>query len=252
MSKTFTTVANLFIAAVIVSTWMITLTVSLNYPLYFNASSSSIYPSSFMTFPFGTDILTYCKAIVLIALMTHLFTGLFITAHDAMHGVIVPNYRLVNKFIGQLCLALYASFSFRKLIKEHKKHHAKPGTFEDPDFHRPQRENFFLWYIDFVLHYVSFTQILCMVAIFNVLKYGFNIEELNLILFWVLPSILSTFQLFYFGTYLPHRDHNPPCEHNARNLKFNYFFSLISCYHFGGMHLVHHESPHLPWWKLYT
>jgi beta-carotene/zeaxanthin 4-ketolase len=44
---------------------------------------------------------------LLILAHTHLFTGLFITAHDAMHGTVSSNKKL-NEGIGWLASALFA------------------------------------------------------------------------------------------------------------------------------------------------
>lgn len=48
---------------------------------------------------------------------TFLYTGLFITAHDAMHGVVFPNHPRINHFIGKVAVLLYALFSYNKLLK---------------------------------------------------------------------------------------------------------------------------------------
>jgi beta-carotene/zeaxanthin 4-ketolase len=58
-------------------------------------------------------------------------------------------------------------------------------------------------------------------------------------------------QLFYFGTFLTHRE---PTEgytnpHRTTSNHFSHFWSFITCYHFG-YHKEHHEYPQLPWWKL--
>ncbi|MDQ1141520.1 fatty acid desaturase [Pedobacter agri] len=37
----------------------------------------------------------------------HLYTGLFITAHDAMHGTISSN-KTINNFFGYLAVFIYA------------------------------------------------------------------------------------------------------------------------------------------------
>jgi beta-carotene ketolase (CrtW type) len=73
----------------------------------------------------------------------------------------------------------------------------------------------------------------------------------NLILFWIIPPLLSTFQLFYFGTYLPHRELSEPYTdaHRTRSNDYNVFWSFLSCYHFG-YHWEHHEYTHIPWWRL--
>ena len=46
-----------------------------------------------------------------------LYTGLFITAHDAMHGLVSPENRLINDVYGKLSLVLFALFSFNKTLK---------------------------------------------------------------------------------------------------------------------------------------
>ena len=71
------------------------------------------------------------------------------------------------------------------------------------------------------------------------------------LLFWALPAIASSVQLFYFGTYLPHRVEEQPFtdRHNARSLDFNWLVSLLTCFHFG-YHHEHHDKPWVPWWKL--
>lgn len=71
-------------------------------------------------------------------------------------------------------------------------------------------------------------------------------------MFWVVPVFLGTLQLFFFGTYLPHRKpHNENMEpHKARTQRKNHLGAMISCYFFG-YHFEHHDTPHQPWWKLY-
>jgi len=175
-------------------------------------------------------------------------TGLFITAHDAMHGGVAP-YRLVNNIIGFTASLLYAGMWYPMLLRNHKLHHKHPGTEKDPDY-SPNSQNFWYWWFLFMKKYLTIYQIVFMAAAFNVLKIWFT--DMQLLLFWVLPSVLSTFQLFYFGTYRPHRQ--PHTEqmlpYNARSQAPNHFWAFISCYFFG-YHYEHHEFPRTPWWKLY-
>ena len=50
---------------------------------------------------------------------TFLYTGLFITAHDAMHGTVCQARPRVNNTIGTIAVRLYALFSYRKLLEKH-------------------------------------------------------------------------------------------------------------------------------------
>ena len=127
---------------------------------------------------------------LMILVQMHLYTGLFITAHDAMHGTVSPSAR-INFFVGQLCSGLYAAFSFRKLSSKHHQHHRYVHSERDPDYHHG---NFLAWYVKFIRQYISIGQILILALVFNVLKVWF--AERNLLLFWVLPPLLSTLQLF--------------------------------------------------------
>ncbi|MET4083510.1 beta-carotene ketolase (CrtW type) [Pedobacter sp. UYP30] len=180
---------------------------------------------------------------IMIFVQMHLFTGLFITAHDAMHGTISSNKKL-NNFFGSLAVFLYAGFFYRNLYKKHHLHHSDVHTALDPDY---SQNGFFKWYFHFMMNYVTVIQLVIMAVAFNVLKIWF--DQSNLLLFWVLPSLLSTLQLFYFGTYLPHKGEHDN-EYYASTLRKNHFVAFITCYFFG-YHLEHHQQPYLPWWQLY-
>ena len=186
-----------------------------------------------------------------ILLQTFFYTGLFITAHDAMHGSVSPQHKRLNNSIGAVAVALYAIFSFKRLLAEHRKHHAHPGSDDDPDYHDGQHPGFWRWYFHFIKTYVTWWQIAGMAIAFNVLERGLGIPTLNLLLFWVAPSLFSTLQLFYFGTFLPHRETISGYDnrHRARSNDFSRLWSFLTCYHFG-YHWEHHEYPHLPWWRL--
>ncbi len=183
-----------------------------------------------------------------VLIQTYFYTGLFITGHDAMHGQVAKN-RQVNNFFGHLATTFFAFLSFRVLSKKHYQHHQFPGTAQDPDF-SPNSNNFFVWWFIFMKNYTTWWQILFMAITFNILLIWFT--EFQLLSFWVVPAILSTFQLFYFGTYRPHRrPFNPNMQpHNSRTLRRNHFWAMLSCYFFG-YHWEHHESPTTPWWQLY-
>ncbi len=214
----------LWIALTVLGGWLVSLTFLLHYPLDFR------------------DPLVYLFVLV----QMHLYTGVFITAHDAIHGVVAPRNKRLNYWIGFISASLFAFNNYQRLSAKHHLHHRHAATSDDPDFH-DGHPNFFLWFIAFAKEYVSILQILLMAVTYNILKLWFPWE--NLVIFWMAPAVLSTFQLFYFGTYLPHRGehHNPPL--NARSQSLNHVKAFLSCYFFG-YHLEHHAYPYLPWWQL--
>ncbi len=177
-----------------------------------------------------------------------LFTGLFITAHDAMHGTVSKN-KFINNTLGVMAALCYAGLWYSKLRQKHSLHHLYPATAQDPDYTTGD-QNFFIWWYRFMRQYITVWQILIMAILFNIGLIWFKEQEL--IVLWIIPSVLSTFQLFYFGTYIPHR--LPHTEammpHLSRSQNRNHFFALLSCYFFG-YHYEHHASPQTPWWQLY-
>lgn len=182
---------------------------------------------------------------------TFWFTGLFITAHDSMHGTVSPSYPSINKAFGWLSVGLYALFSYEKLSRWHGLHHKHSGTDTDPDYHDGVHSGALAWYVHFLRNYVHWTQIVGMAIIFNVMIHVFHLDTVNVLLFWVAPSLLSTVQLFIFGTYLPHRETTHPFQdnHHARSSDFSLLLSFLTCYHFG-YHWEHHKFPWVPWWRL--
>ncbi|PIQ47699.1 MAG: fatty acid desaturase [Cytophagales bacterium CG12_big_fil_rev_8_21_14_0_65_40_12] len=182
---------------------------------------------------------------VLILVQMHLYTGLFITAHDAMHGTVSKN-KQTNKMIGTVSALLFSYNFYARLFPKHHEHHRFVATDKDPDYHKG---SFFPWYFSFLRQYISWQQVLLMAITYNVLKLFLPIE--NLVLIWMLPAVLSTFQLFYFGTYTPHKGHHEPLnQHASRSQSKNHLWAFLSCYFFG-YHYEHHAAPATPWWQLY-
>lgn len=219
-----------FVALTIIGLWAVSLGVLL--------------PSDVATMP----IVLRVAAIVV---QTFLYTGLFITAHDAMHGAISPSNIKLNNAIGSFAVGAYALFSYKKMIKTHWMHHQHPASEQDPDFHDGRHKNFLAWYFYFMTRYWSWTRLVGLIAVFHIAHRLLHVEEINLILFWMIPSIASSAQLFFFGTYLPHREPKGGYQNESRaqSSHWSEFWSFMSCYHFG-YHQEHHEQPHLPWWKL--
>ncbi len=185
---------------------------------------------------------------LLMAAACWLNVGLFIIAHDAMHGSLAPHRPEINRAFGRVALALYAGFWFDRLRASHFEHHRRPGTAEDPDFSAHQR--LLPWYAGFLRRYFGWPQVVILAAV-TALLLLVGTPMANILLMWAVPAMLSSLQLFYFGTYLPHRPHSSGFadEHRARSNGFAWLASLLSCYHFG-YHHEHHLAPHVPWWKL--
>ncbi|MHC1707361.1 MAG: fatty acid desaturase [Bacteroidales bacterium] len=183
-----------------------------------------------------------------VALQSYLFTGLFITGHDAMHGT-VSSKKTINKIFGWVTVFLFAGMSYARLIKNHKSHHITPAAEGDPDFNM-KSQNFWLWWFSFMWHYITIWQLVIMALLFNILKIWF--DSLSLVVYWIVPAFIGTLQLFYFGTYLPHRlpHESAMMPHKARTQRKNHLWAMLSCYFFG-YHYEHHEYPKTPWWQLY-
>ncbi|OKH53271.1 beta-carotene ketolase [Calothrix sp. HK-06] len=182
---------------------------------------------------------------------TFCYTGLFITAHDAMHGAVNSHNIKLNHSIGSLCLFLYGALSYKTLLKKHWQHHQHPGTENDPDFHDGKHQNMIAWYFHFMKGYWSWKQIIIITIVYNSLAYVAHVPQINLILFWVTPSLLSSLQLFYFGTFEPH---SQPItgytdSSHTRTISRPAWLSFLTCYHFG-YHKEHHQYPNVPWWQL--
>ena len=186
-----------------------------------------------------------------IAVQCWLSVGLFIVAHDTMHGSMLPQYPAINRAIGRFCVFIYAGFSYEKLHENHHAHHRNAGTADDPDFDTEHSAQFWPWYLKFFQYYFGWREFATLTV--AVVLYLVILQERfpTMLIFWALPAILSSVQLFYFGTYRPHRVDDIPFadKHRARSNEFSPLLSLLTCFHFG-YHHEHHDAPWVPWWKL--
>lgn len=187
---------------------------------------------------------------LLVAWIAWLDVGLFIVGHDAMHGSLAPGWPAVNRAVGGLCLRLYGGFSMRRFEHHHAGHHRWPGTAEDPDFHADGRR-FWPWYGAFMRRYTGWREAAGLGAIFVLLTAVLQAPAVAVLFFWALPALLSSVQLFCFGTWLPHRrGHDAFADgHRARGSRLPAWLSLLCCYHFGHHH-AHHRRTGAPWWRL--
>lgn len=182
--------------------------------------------------------------------MTFLYTGMFITAHDAMHGN-VSSDRLINDAIGYITSFVFAGFWFPTMKQHHSDHHKYTSIpSKDPDYHRGN-PNFLVWLYHFMHNYMSIGTCLGLFVIVQCLtKLGAKYE--NMVVFMAGAGLVSALQLFYFGTYLPHRPPSgmPLARISRKTHCESRLQSFLECYHFG-CHDVHHANPRIPWWKLW-
>ena len=188
---------------------------------------------------------------LLLALLCWLDVGLFIVAHDCMHGSLAPGRPRLNRAVGRIALALYAGFSFDRLRAKHFEHHRSPGTDADPDYSVQHQRSFFGWYAAFFRQYFGLRELAVLSLLVAFYLFVLGAPYPNLLLFWAAPSVLASLQLFLFGTYLPHRPGTTAFadRHRARSNGYGTLTSLLSCFHFG-YHHEHHLAPQLPWWRL--
>jgi beta-carotene ketolase (CrtW type) len=197
---------------------------------------------------------------VAVLLRTLLQTGLFIVAHDAMHSSLWPTRPGANHRFGQIALLLYGALPYSRCARNHGLHHRHAGTSRDPDHHSEETSSLWQWYGRFMAAYLSPGQltglVLSWVALAALAAPRSSSPVANVALYGVLPTLLSSAQLFLVGTFLPHRTPagGAPSsaagdQHQPRSLNWPVWLSLLSCYHFG-YHWEHHAYPHLAWHEL--
>lgn len=231
MGRTPQTVIGLALAAAIIAAWAVV----------------HVYAVFFLRLHWGDAFLVA----PLVALQTWLGAGLFIVAHDAMHGSLSPRLPALNRWVGRLALGLYAFFPYDRVAAKHHAHHRHSGLDGDPDFLPSAPRAFWPWYVTFFRTYFGWGQLAGIVTVVLIDLLVLRAALVNVLLFWALPSLASSLQLFTFGTWLPHRHADDAFvdRHNARTLEFGWWASLAACFHFG-YHVEHHTSPQSPWWRL--
>ncbi len=199
----------------------------------------------------GLDLsqLSLLHWIGIVLVRTFFHTGLFILAHDAMHGSLIPSNDAINRDLGRLALGLYAVLPYDRCKTNHHQHHQNPGQQGDPDFHNGVHRHPLFWYFQFLGAYLSTAQMLMFLTIVGTVLAGLifvlQVSVTNCILVWMMPLILSSMQLFCFGTYLPHRDESS----GPQSTYYPNFLSLLICYHFS-YHQEHHLYPDVAWYRL--
>lgn len=194
-------------------------------------------------------------AIAMAAIQCWLSVGVFIVCHDAMHGTLAPGHERMTSGIATVLLFLYAGFGWKTLRDAHFTHHKMAGNAGDPDFDEHNPSNFLRWYATFFKRYFGWRSLIFVHTVVGVYWLVLGIPMAQIVLLYGAPALLSSLQLFYFGTYRPHRhiagesQSKFADQHNTRSDSFNTLASLVTCFHFG-YHLEHHRRPDVPWWAL--
>ena len=244
-------------ASLILLAWLLSLVGLIGLDLHHLDGALAQLPWGVARGRLATTGLETLLVLTAVLVRSFLHTGLFIVAHDAMHGVLRPAPEPGNDRWGRLALALYAALPYGSCQAKHQLHHRDPGGPSDPDFHRSRQSGPvapLAWFLQFLSGYLSWRQMGILLsgwAALALLCSAFTpTAGLNVLLFCVAPLLISSWQLFLFGTYLPHRASGTGMNHHhARSLNLPVWLSFLVCYHFG-YHWEHHQFPSLAWYEL--
>ena len=190
-----------------------------------------------------------------VLIRSFLHTGLFILAHDAMHNSLVPGHGRINQRIGRVCLWLYAGLNYDVCKRNHHRHHLMPESEADPDFCPIHDRSVLAWLVRFLRNYLNPAQLSRLILVLTLLLLAAQPHQsqpfVTVSVTFLLPLLISTAQLFFVGTYLPHRKDHKQTGHEVsiKSLNLHPFASLLACYHFG-YHREHHNHPKAPWFLL--
>ena len=223
--------------------------VGLGFAALLAAAWLAVHFLGIFAFDLGEDPLWL--AVLTVLVQAWLSTGLFIVAHDAMHGSLAPAMPRLQRFAGRAALMIYAGLDYRAMEPKHFEHHKHVGSAGDPDFHAENPHRFWPWLLRFFGSYYTHAQ-LARITVVACVYLLLGAHLLNIVVFWAVPALAALLQLFFFGTYLPHRHGRGAFadRHNARSTPLPRWLSLVTCFHFGGYHHEHHLYPNTPWWAL--
>lgn len=104
-------------------------------------------------------------------------------------------------------MALYACLPYERCLRNHRLHHRAPGSCHDPDVLAGAGP--LAWYGRFMAGYLAAGQMAALLASWAAcLLFAWphsTTPGVAVGLVCILPLVLSSLQLFAFGTYLPHR-----------------------------------------------
>lgn len=178
--------------------------------------------------------------------------------NDSNRSLFFSQFRRLNNALGYLAITIYAWFDYQVMHEKHWRHHKHTGRVkEDPDYHNGKSIGFIPWYFRFMIEYMSVKQMAKMYIWVQFLTLYLSVPLNNVYVFMLCCGMISSFRLFYFGTYLPHRPdvingkfaESMPWE-KSRSSDSSRLVTFLCCYNFG-YHWEHHRWPYVPWWDLW-
>jgi beta-carotene ketolase (CrtW type) len=130
-----------------------------------------------------------------------------------------------------------------------------PESEADPDFCPTHNRSVLAWLVRFLRNYLNPAQLSRLIFVLTLLLLAAQLHQsqplVTVSVTFLLPLLISTAQLFFVGTYLPHRKEHKQTGHEVsiKSLNLHPFVSLLACYHFG-YHREHHNHPQAPWFLL--
>ncbi len=178
------------------------------------------------------------------------FTGLFILAHEAIHGTLVPEFPAFGHVLGRLFATVYALVDYDLLRANHWEHHGHVATEKDPDFDSSGR--LFVHGFRFMRRYLRVRSILLLALAGHLLgQAGYSAAMIGA---YVAPVLLSTLVVFTVGIHLVHhpvllaqRTEGDPQRSVCIDL--GRVGSALVILNFN-VHWHHHAHPRLSWWEL--
>ena len=188
--------------------------------------------------------------LVTIPLNTCVFTGLFILAHEAIHGTLFPGHPRLGHAVGRVFATVYALVDYDLLRENHRKHHACVATVGDPDFDGEGR--LLAHGVRFLRRYLRWYALPLLAASGHLVgQAGHTAAMLGA---YVVPVLLSTLVVFTVGIHLVHhpellRTHAAGDPQRSVCIDLGRIGSAVLILNFN-VHWHHHAHPRLSWWEL--
>lgn len=178
------------------------------------------------------------------------FTGLFILAHEAIHGTLLPEFPRLGHVLGRVFASVYALVDYDLLRANHARHHRHVGTTDDPDYDAEGR--ILVHAARFMRRYLRWYSIPVLALAGHALgQRGFSLAMIGA---YVAPVLLSTAIVFTVGIHLVHHPvlvakYAPNDDQRAVCIDFGRVGSMLLILNFN-THWLHHAQPRLSWWEL--